>query len=88
MWLDESLVELGWCAESGDGDGVLMNGNLVKRRDVVEQGEDEAFSKRVNNNIVDPWGGELSKAAGIVGFLVVDRHADAAIFLGNDTSGL
>lgn len=38
-----------------------MNGNLVKRRDVVEQAEDAAYAERVKH-FVDPWDGELSNA--------------------------
>ena len=42
---DEPLEEPVRCAEGGWGNGILVNGNLVKGGDEVEQGKDASFSR-------------------------------------------
>lgn len=83
LWYDEPLEELGRCAEDGDGDGLLPNCDLGKRRDEVEQGEDAAFVERFKK-LFKTWDVKLSKAADLVDFLIVYRCPNATVLLGND----
>ena len=79
---DEPLEESGGRAESSQGYGVLVDGDLVERRHEVEQGEDAAFSYAVED-LVDAGDGQLAQGADGVKLFVVGGYSNVGVFLGN-----
>ena len=64
-----------------------MCGDLVERRNQVEQGKHPSLAQRVQN-LVHARDGQLAEAADLVEFLVVDNVRTPPDFFGITTSGL
>lgn len=79
---DEPLEGSGRAAESGEGYGAHVDGDLVRRRREVEQGEDAPFAQGVEG-LVDPGVGKRAEAAGGEELLVVHRYPNVADILGD-----
>ena len=78
---DEPLEEPYGRAERGEGDGILVHGDLVERGYEVEQGDDASFSHGIED-LVDV-GDELFEGADRVKLLIVGRNPNVAVFLRN-----
>ena len=77
---DEPLDEPVRCTEGGEGNDILVDGNLVEGGDEVEQGKYASFTQGIED-LVDAGDEELSEGADGVQLLVVD--GDASILLGD-----
>ena len=71
---DEPLDEPVRCTEGGEGNGILVNGNLVEGGDGIEQGKDASFTQGIED-LVDAGDGELSERADGIQLLAI--HGDA-----------
>ena len=73
-------------AERRQWDGVLVNGDLVEGGDQVEEGENTAFARGVQD-LVNAGDGKLSEGTDGVQLLVVDGDPDAAILFRDSDHG-
>ena len=81
---DEPFETPGECAERGEWDGVIFDGDLVEREYRVEQGED-ASVPRESKDLVHAGDGELSERPYRVKLFAIDRNPDVAVFLRNSS---
>ena len=79
---DEPLKRSIRCAEGGEGNGILVDGNLVEGGDEVAQGKYASVAQG-SNDLVNAGDGGLSEGPDGVQLLVVDGDADASILPGN-----
>ena len=75
----KSLEQPVWCADHRQRDGVLADDDPVKQRDQVEERKNAPSSQGIED-LVDAGDGDLPEGADGVQVLVVDCHADTAVF--------
>lgn len=84
---EEPFEESVGYAERGEGDDALVDGDLVKGRHEVEQGEYKLFSQEIED-FVDARDEELSEGADGVELLRVDRSSNVSVLFGIATMEL
>ena len=76
------LEESGGRAESSQGYGILIDGDLVERRHGIGQGEDATLSKGIED-LIDAGDEQLAQGADGAKPFVVHGFSNIAVFLGN-----
>ena len=67
--------------------GILVRGNLMERRNQVEQGKHPSLAQRVQD-LVRAGDGQLAEATDLVEFLVIDSAPNASSLFGMTISRL